>query len=108
MQKYANTNNITKTIYDYPVCSYCTIGKDFYTGEFHIEIEMSEHFVDYNEVRNFLEYELNGVHATAEELLGKVFEKILELYAPKGVYIEYKFHTPLPTKIIKEWRANEE
>lgn len=108
MQRFENLSGITKTVYDYPVSSYCTIGKDYYTGNLHIEIEMGDYYVNFDDVHKFLERDLNGIHAAAEELVGIVFDKFKEAYQPKGIIIEYSFLTPPTTKIVKTWRADEE
>lgn len=101
-RKYENKQNITKMKFEVPVVCYCTLGDNYYKPILNIEIGLSSKIVDFLDLEVFFKKELNGAKYTSEELVGKVFDTMKEIYNPKYLFVQVSSDSHFSIKTIKE------
>ena len=107
MRTYENKNKIARYKFTVPVVVFCPLGDDYYNTTVVVEVELDKKIVDFLDLEDYFEKQLNGQHLTTEELAAEVRDTIAKEYEPKSVRVEIVGGSHIDAHTITEWKREE-
>ena len=84
--------------------NYCPLGRDWYTNNFTIEIEVAHSIPDYCDVDDYIYQTINGRQMISEEAVKYLHDFIVKKYSPDRCvvrsYVDDAAHSPVTVEKV--------
>ncbi len=101
-RKYPNSEGITRLQMSHNVTMRCPLGQNYNTARVECDIEISDTFIDFDDLRSYFADALNAGDFTQESLAAEVHDTLKREYNSPHVTVRVCNDDPPASIVIKE------